>query len=216
MYSKVDVIWAAACEAHVINGGYIGASSANPQNKRFNKHIMLQLISEPSSISEASFEKGKDVQAYLKGLVFQMLSDSLTYYSQKLVRIASTDYENEEDVVPEIGIIASAPRAVEKHMEREYARSNIENSTGGYIGNIGDRVQLEITILKVVYSEQWNCYYINALTSTDSVVLFSSSKNELQRIKSEHLISATVRSHEENDGYKLTRLSRIKIMKRGK
>ena len=126
------------------------------------------------------------------------------------------------------GYIAYAPVAYEKYVEemkrraeREAAKS-AERNASDYVGQVGQRIDIEIANMKLVTSweTQWGLTWLYKFTDADGNVLVWFASKPLERVNkngvyedvtSVERIKATVKEHTERDGVKQTVITRCKV-----
>lgn len=116
------------------------------------------------------------------------------------------------------GYIAYAPVAYERYEERmakkaaSPAESAAEAATSKYVGEVGKRIETDITSAKLLTTmeTQWGVTFLYKFVDTAGNVLvwFASSPIELDGISR---IKGTVKTHNERDGVKQTILTRCKV-----
>jgi hypothetical protein len=74
------------------------------------------------------------------------------------------------------------------------------------IGTPGDKVQLDVEIIKSNFSQQWNTWYATGVTQDNSAVFFA-YRQELAR-GAKHTIQGTVKAHRDGS----TQLNRVSIV----
>lgn len=180
----VEQIWGAACQALSVNDGvYIRRHDIEFDPEKYtgklsNQELIRFYAYNTDRISEQSIKDGMEVRAYLNGMMFKILAEEkIGEYFTRLIRLA-TD-ENLQLTNKNIHFIASAPSAVIREQLKDEMNREIKRATGGYIGSEGDKVQLNIKILRSHYSEQWERNYITGITTNDQVVSFSTKNKRL-------------------------------------
>ncbi len=126
------------------------------------------------------------------------------------------------------GYIAYAPVAYEKYVEemkrraeREAAK-NAERSASDYVGQVGQRIDIQIADMKLVTSweTQWGFTWLYKFTDADGNVLVWFASKPLERVNENGVyedvtsvarIKATVKEHTERDGVKQTVITRCKV-----
>lgn len=203
---NADDVWAAACAAQRLNGSYVkNRDSEDPNALRTNRELTQSFLETPESITEGDREQGQAVRAYYKGFTFKILQGKkLNDFDNTAMVIANRDViESTYDVA----VIASLPSCYERGAKRDADNRKLETARGGLIGRVGDKTKVTIEVVRSVYSQQWNVYFVSGVTTDDQAVFFS-YKNTIDAGK---LIIAegTVKRHGEN----ITQLNRVKVIK---
>lgn len=200
-----DDVWSASCAAQRINGAYVKnlADVAEGQNAATNRILIDQHLANPSFITEADRKQAELVRKYYKALTFKILQGKkLNEFDNNAMVIANRDViESNYD----IALIACLPSCYERAVKRDNINRKLESATGGYIGRIGDKVQVSVEVVRSNFSQQWNVFFVSGITSNDQAVFFSYKK----AIAPGAIIIAqgTVKAHRDNS----TQLNRVKV-----
>lgn len=197
----LEQVWGAACQALSVNDGtYIKQQDIEFDPEKYtgklsNQELIRFYAYNTDKISEQSIKDGMEVRAYLNGMMFKILAEEkIGEYFTKLIKLA-TD-ENLQLTNKNIAYIASAPSAVIREQLKDEMNREIKRATGGYIGSEGDKVQLNIKILRSHYSRQWERHYITGITTNDQVVSFSTKNKRLIVPNSVVSVKAFVFAHD--------------------
>jgi hypothetical protein len=200
---QADDVWGAACAAQRINGSYVKYIPDGEQGET-NRQMIDNFLANTDLITEADREQGKLVRTYYKGLTFKILQGKkLNDFDNTAMVIANRDViESTYDVA----VIASLPSCYERSVARDNINRKLENASGGYIGRIGDKIKVNVEVVRSSYSQQWNVYFVSGVTNDDQAVFFSYK----QPIDAGKLIIAqgTVKAHRGNS----TQLNRVKVI----
>jgi hypothetical protein len=213
-----DLVWAAACMAQRINGEYVKSldvaqayitnqdllpESERPIVKDTNRQILTRALEEPNTITDADKEQGIIVRRYYKGLSFKILQGKhLNAFANTALAISNRD---EIDSNYDIAIVASLPSCYERAVERDQIDRRISQASGGYMGPVGAKITANIEIVKSVYSQQWNTYYLTAMTDKDQPCFFA--YREGMDVGTTCIITGTVKAHRDDS----TQLNRVKV-----
>lgn len=213
---NADIVWAAACAAQRINGDYVKIVTSYATNeeilpnslqtpvKQTNRMIMDRLIADQSEITDADRQQGQAVRSYYKGLTFKILQGKrLSDFENTAMVIGNRDViENTYD----IAVIASLPSCYQRAVKRDNDSRKLENARGGLIGSVGQKVKVNVEVVRSSFSQQYNVFFISGVTTDDQAVYFS-YRNEIDAGK---LIIAegTVKRHGDN----ITQLNRVKVI----
>lgn len=198
-------LWAASWQAYVLNGKqYIKAIAPDVPNHKTNKTIVQELLADPTQITQESREQGETMRRYFMGLTFKMIEGrNLSPFMQGAYDAAckNTIIDNFD-----FGVIVSLPATYEKATSRDTVDRRIRFAQGGYLGTIGDKVSCEIEVLKRLWSEKWNTWYITGITDSDQVLFFAHKTNIEIGIRVK--IIGTVKGTRDNS----TQLNRVKVL----
>jgi hypothetical protein len=205
---SADKVWGAAVTAQRINGGYVKLSVLTEADKASNKLSNRQLIEsfmvDSNLITEEDMEQGKKVRAFYQAFTFKILKGKqLSEFDNTAMLIANRDViESNYDVA----VIASLPSCYERGVKRQTIDQRVNFATGGFIGQVGNKVSTSIEVLRSVYSHSYNVNFVTGINSDDQVVFFA-YKNELPAGKMFD-IYGTVKGHRDNT----TQLNRVKVI----
>lgn len=206
IFDTMDVV-AAACAAQRVNGQYIKVPyQLGEENKRqTNRELVYQFLEDVSFITDSDRLMAEDIKSHYQGKTFKILGGGfVTDYDRTTMKML------EEETCPEgynVAVLASIPASYLKSVARDKADSRTRFATGGYIGKIGDKVQLDVEIIKSVFSQKYNVYFATAITKGEEVVFFS-FKQELT-IGTLMTIKGTVKNQRDGN---VTQLNRVKIV----
>lgn len=202
---NADDVWAAACAAQRLNGSYVKYSDPNdPNSLRPNRELLEAFLETPESLTQADRDLGTEVRKYYKALTFKILKGvKLNEFENNAMVIANRDVIASKY---DIAVIASLPASYDRGVQRDNLNRRIDFATGGFIGQVGQKVTLDVEVLRSVYSQQWNCFFITALTDKDQPIFFS--YREAIDVGTKLKVAGTVKAHRE----KSTQLNRVKVL----
>lgn len=205
---NADDVWSAACAAQRINGSYVKLSvvseSEPATTKLSNRIIVEQLLADTFLITDEDREQGKKVRAFYQALTFKILQGKqLNDFDNTAMLIA-----NREVITGnyDVAVIASLPSCYERGVERQTAEQRVNFATGGFIGKAGDKVTLEIEVIKCTYSQIYNVFFVTGISTNDQPVFFS-YKHQVPTGDTMN-IYGTVKAHRDN----ITQLNRVKVL----
>jgi hypothetical protein len=210
-----DTVWSAACAAQRINGEYVKAVTSYVTNedilpesdqtppKEINRDIINRLVADPSQITDADRVQAEAVRKYYKGFTFKILQGKmLSEFDNNAMVIANRDVIQ---ATYDVAVIASLPASYERAVKRDNLNRKIESASGGFVGRVGDKVNLTVEVVRSVFSQQWNVFFITGLTKDDQPVFFS-YREAIPTGKS-IVAQGTVKAHRDNT----TQLNRVKV-----
>ena len=209
-----DAVWAAAAYAHRINAGdYLkdpeyardadGLWTGNVLRLR-NRDVMRQALGDEGLITDADRDLGRRARDYVsKNILVKTLKGTLSEFEQSLQRtVTMVDFDEWSSRV-ELAIVASQIRGYEQAVQLEAAMEGISSEP---VAAIGAKVDIEITVVKSVYSQNFGVYFITGVTIDKRAVFFSYR----DRLANGHQcrVRGTVKAHRENS----TQLNRVRIV----
>ena len=203
-----DNVWGAACQAQRINGSYVKLSILTEEDKSSNKLSNRQMIEtfmvDSSLITEEDMEQGKKVRAFYQALTFKILQGKqLNDFDNTAMLIANRDVITSNY---DVAVIASLPSCYERGVKRQTVDQRVNFSTGGFIGQVGNKVSTSVEVLRSAFSQTYNVNFITGINSDDQVVFFA-YKSELE-VGKMYDIYGTVKGHRDNT----TQLNRVKVI----
>jgi hypothetical protein len=213
---SVSDVWAAACAAQRVNGGYYKESTylwdeithINKLDKRRNRDIMMEFLQNPDRLLVEDVEAGEQARDFLqKDLTFRALKGQLKDFDQSVSRcLAVTDRFYTVTHRYEMAVIASLPSSARRSQDRQSSDQRMKFARGGLIGKIGDKIMTNAEVISANYSQQYNIFWIRAITDQDQPVMFS---NKEKFDAGTHLtIQGKVKAHRDN----LTQLNYVKVL----
>lgn len=205
-----DLVFAAATAAYRMKGNeYVKAGAYNTDENgvatpvQSNRELISELVKNPDQIIESDRTTAADVRRYYQGLSFKILSGKmLGELDAKALALASGNTISERD----FGIVAYLPQGHERAQVRQNVDDRIQYAAGGLIGKIGDKIKMQVEVLRCSYSQKFGVFFVTALSDKDQPLFFA-YKNQLQ-IGGKINITGAVKAHRDSQ----TQLNRVKIV----
>ncbi len=213
---SVDNVWGAAVAAQRINGEYLKEEKRTfdmvtgevVDRKLRNRDIMFDLLANPAQLTVEDIAQGQECRKFLQqDITFRALKGKLTEFDSSTSKVIAV--EDEFDTVKhklELAVVACLPASHQRALERQATQERVRQTTGQYVGQPGNKVQLSVEIVKSNYSQQWNTWYATAITADNSAVFFA-YRQELAR-GAKHTIQGTVEAHRDGS----TQLNRVSVL----
>ena len=207
---NADDVWAAAVAAQRINGAYVKLSmisESDPKmNQKSNRQIVESFLVDTFSITDEDRAQGKKVRSFFQALTFKILQGKqLSEFNNTAMLIANRDVITS---TYDIAVICSLPATYLKASKRDDVDRRINFASGGKVGVVGEKVTLNIEVVKQIYSQKWMTWYITGITAEDQSVFFA-YKDEIEiEIDKTISILGTVKGHRDNS----TQLNRVKVL----
>lgn len=207
---SAERVWASAAYAHRENEGEYHKEEQWMMNatppyrlREANRTLMWRAIRDISLLTEADYEFGRVVRDWVrKDLMIKTLKGQLGEFDTGLLASAQMDEYLMSDRY-EIALVCSRPKAYEDTRQIEEAMEGISREP---LAPIGDKVTESVTVVKAVYSVNYNTFFITAVTQSRHAVFFA--YRERLPIGHQCEIRGTVKSHRENS----TQLNRVKVV----
>lgn len=214
-YSVSDV-WGAACHAQRINGMYLKedlwewpseTATAMQLKRKSNRNIMMEALDNPFMITDEDRSAGEQCLKFISNdMTFRALQNKLRDFDRSVMKItAVTDRFFPQMHKLELATVACLPNSYQRALKRIEEQDRL-GQTAGYIGTVGDKVTINVDIVRCVFSQKWNTYYATAITDNNETVFFSI--REPLNTGTLLVVEGTVKAH--RDGQ--TQLNRVKVL----
>lgn len=204
-----DLVWAAAVVADRINGGkYVKQPEYNVEEEIIvepNKVLVKKVLAGDIAVTDADIELGQTIRKYLSK---QMLMKTLkgktnnSDFDQSLIKLLEAETLQSTDYL-ELAIVASQPLAYYRLVKTEEAMEDVVREA---VAEPGQRVNTRVTVIKCVYSMNYNVHFVSAKTESNRMVFFS------QRIKMDVDQTYNIRGTVGEFNGETTRLRRVKVL----
>ena len=212
---SVDDVWGAAVAAQRTNGEYLKEDKTNITEdgsyetlQKRNRDIMMDFLAVPGTITDEDRVTGRECRRFLQNdLTFRALKGQLSAFDASVSRVVAV--EDEFDTVQhrlELAVVACLPQSHQRALVRQSIQDRVRNASGGYVGNVSDKVALDAEVVSANWSNTYNIFWVTAITQ-DNQALFFSYKSQLNSGIQIKLIG-TVKAHRDNK----TQLNRVKVL----
>lgn len=202
---KADDVWSAACQAQRINGSYVKVAVIDERNLKTNRKIVEELLADTTKITQEDREQAEIVRRYFKSITFKIIEGkTISEFMRTAMHVADKD---EITSVYDLATIISLPATYERASKRDSLDNRIKWARGGYVGVVNEHIDLKIEIVKRLWSQKWNTWYLTGITEDDQAVYFA-FKRQVE-IGDTMCITGKVKSQRETS----TQLSHVKEKK---
>jgi hypothetical protein len=203
-----DLVWAVACAAYRVNGGYFKQSEVTSDGKIVrptNRDLVRQYLAEPGTVTSDDLEQGRKCrqdllnQATMAALKNQVTEWTLLTAEMAILDTITTDYQ--------VSVITAMPKSHSQNLARETVDGRLAYCDSDPVGRINERVEVVGEVVRSNYSNQYNTHYVTVITDANRQVFFAYR----ERIEpgAEIKICGRVKRHAD----RATQLSRVKIHK---
>jgi hypothetical protein len=207
-----NLVWAAACAAQRINGEYFKGTKwpdAPVDSKTSNRDLIENILRNDAAtiavVTDEDREQGELVRRFYKALTFKLITgNKLSDFDNTALALSNVDTITTKY---ELAVIASLPSCYVRGAARNTVENRVKFAAGGYIGQYGDKVKLNVEVLRSFFSQQWATHYVTAITADDQAIFFS-FKNDPPAVGSKVTVAGTIKSHKDNQ----TQLNRVKVL----
>ena len=163
-----DQVWGLAVAADRVNGGYFKEDVYVMENEcqkrvtQANKMMVKQWLREGAftEATEADIEQGREIRHYFNGFLLKELSGKINDFERQALRIAQIDEFTSKNLL-EFAIVSCLPSTQRRDVDKNALAAEVRNSTQ-LTGQVGDKIQGEIEIVKSYYSQEYNKFRITA------------------------------------------------------
>jgi hypothetical protein len=196
-----SVVWAAACAAYRINGGYIKVLDSD---KKDNKTLVREILESGIPIEDEDLKQGQTVRDYISKVVtVATLKGTLDVWGQEMARASQlATIWNSYD----LNVIASMPATYARYLERERVHERLSDTSTNYQATIGDKIELDVEVLENKYSQKWATYYVTVV-DTDNRAWYFAHRQSLTKGK-KYTIRGTVKRLAD----RMVQLNRVKLL----
>lgn len=203
-----DQVWAAACAAYRVNGGYFKQPQVTDQGvitRPTNRELVRQYLAEPDSVTADDIEQGRKCrQDLLKQATMSALRNRAAEWDLLTAEMAgldtiTTDYQ--------LSVITAMPKSHSQNLARETVDTRLAYCDSDPVGRVDERVEITGEVVRSNYSNQYNTHYVTVITDTNRQAFFAYR----ERIEpgANIRICGRVKRHAD----RATQLSRVKIHK---
>lgn len=158
-------------------------------------------------------DEAETVAAKILAWILSDEFDGTTDYVLNLKSIAAGKAVSTRNV----GMIASAPQAYAKHLDRSLIRERERNAMldSVHVGEIKERMEMGVVVKNVRYIDgEWGTSTLYTLVDTAGNVIkwFASSDKLGDQEGATAVIKATIKKHEEYNGIKITHITRAAVI----
>jgi hypothetical protein len=217
MKHSVDNVWGAAVAAQRMNGSYVKEtmyktdpemSSNTVIHKRRNRDIMADILANPALLTVEDIAQGQECRRFLQNdITFRALKNKLTEFDSAVSKVlAVTDDFDTVKNKYELAVVACLPQSHQRALAREANQARIQQTSGEYIGQVKDKVTVNVEIIRCVFSQNYNTWFATAVTQDNQAVFFSI--RESYDAGTWLTIRGTVKAHKDGS----TQLNRVSIL----
>jgi hypothetical protein len=208
------LVLSAACAAQRVNGNkYIkyDIEKNNFVNDKdevvkytTNRALVETYIEQPEHIMDIDREMAEKVRSYWNGKTFKLLTgEYMSDFDRNMLTLMQKETVTEGY---DVAVLASMPNSYQKNLKLDERDRRVKYSQGGYVGTVGERVNIQVEVLKCVFSQKWFTHFVTGITSSDQAVFFS--YKEQVTVGNVLNIAGTVKRQDNNQ----TQLNRVKVL----
>ena len=205
-----DQVWAAACAAYRVNGGYLKHPEVNDQGvitRHTNRDLVRRYLLDAGEHYVTATDRRQGTKCrldLLKQATMSALRNRATEWDLLTAEMAglgtiTTDYE--------VSVITAMPKSHAQNLTRESVDGRLAYCDHTPVGPVNHRVDIAGEVVRSNYSSQYNTHYVTVITQDNRQVFFAYR----ERIEpgTNIRICGRVKRHAD----RATQLSRVKIYK---
>jgi hypothetical protein len=166
MQFTADQVWGCAAAAQRINDGYFKEPEFEPDSntlvRKANKTMVKDWLRENNfvEVSEADYAAGRQAREHFKSYMLLAMTGKLNDFQQTAYKIATKEEFTGRDLY-DFAVISCLPSVAQRDQQRTDIKREIYASSQ-LIGNEGDAVVGDITVVKSHYSQEYAKHKITA------------------------------------------------------
>jgi len=203
---NADLVWSAACTAYRLNSGYlkepevIGDQVVRPSNRELVRRCLENL----SLITDVDREQARDCRRYMASAVtMQALRTELGEWAKITAKVCDLDTVTSNY---DLSVITAMPQSYAKQLKKESVDARLARCDEAHAGQLGDKVELTVEILRNNYSAKYNTWFVSGITENNLAVFFAYR----EELKSDQTLK--IRGTVKRLVDRATQLNRVKIV----
>ena len=205
-----DLVWAAACAAYRVNGGYFKQAEFTDQGQitRPANRDLVRLYCMDTGlefITDQDQDQGRKCRqdlvnaATMSALKNQATEWTLLTAKMVALDVITTDYE--------LSVITAMPKSHSQTLARESTDGRLAYCEAESVGTINQLVTVQGEVIRSNYSAKWNTFYVTMITDSNHQVFFA------YREGLEPGRQVKLRGRVKRHADRATQLSRVKLEK---
>ena len=201
-----DLVWSAACTAYRLNGGYlkepevIGDQVIRPTNR----DIVRQALANTAMITDADREQAQQCRRHMAtSVTMQALRTELGEWARITARVCELDAITS---MYDLSVITAMPQSYAKQLKKESVDARLARCDQAHAGQLGDKVELVVEILRNNYSAKYNTWFVSGIAENNCQVFFAYR----EQLKSDQTLK--IRGTVKRLVDRATQLNRVKVM----
>jgi hypothetical protein len=161
-----DQVWACAAAAQRINNGYFKEPAFEPESntllRKANKTMVKDWLRENNflEVCEDDYAAGRQAREHFKSYMLLAMTGSLNDFQQTAYKIATKEEFTGRDLY-DFAVISCLPSVAQRDQQRTDIKRELYSSEP-LVGNEGDAIVGDITVLKSYYSQEYAKHKITA------------------------------------------------------
>jgi hypothetical protein len=201
-----DLAWSAACTAYRLNNGYlkqpevIGDQVVRPTNRDLVRRCLENL----SLITDADRDMAQQCRKHMAASVtMQALRSELGEWARITAKVCGLDTITS---MYDLSVITAMPQSYAKTLKKESVDARLARCDQAHVGQLKDKVELVVEILRNNYSAKYNTWFVSGITNNNRAVFFAYR----EQLKSDQTLK--IRGTVKRLVDRATQLNRVKVM----
>ena len=206
---SADLVWAAACAAYRVNGGYFKQAEFTDQGQitRPANRDLVRLYCVDTGlgfITDQDRDQGRKCrQDLVNAATMSALKNRATEWTLLTAKMAALDTINTDY---ELSVITAMPKSHSQTLARESTDGRLAYCETEPVGVANQMVTVQGEVVRSNYSAKWTTFYVTMITDTNHQVFFAYR----QGLEQGQLIKLRGRVKRHAD--RATQLSRVKLI----
>lgn len=200
-----DLVWSAAFAAYRINGDYLKTPEKNAEGKivkPMNRELVQLALYDASMITDSDRKQAGKARQYMASVcTMNALKGELSEWGQITAKLCALDTITSNY---DVAVITAMPKSYANSLKKEAVDARLRKCEG-YVGQVGDKVELPVEILRHNYSAKFNTWFISGVTEDNRAVHFA--YREAVKPNQTITVRGTVKRHTDRS----TQLNRVKM-----
>ncbi len=208
MEFTADQVWGLAVRADLANGGYVKEDrwdyslSSPVMVNRANKTLVKEWLRENHQPTDEEVAQGQEYRRYFNTFTLKAIMGKITDFERQALRIAQMDTFTGRDLL-EFAIVSCLPMAARRDQRQQDLKRELFHSEQ-LLGDLGDVVAGDITVIECRWKPEYNKFRINARMG-ESFVDFWFTRN----LEGEQRIKGKIKALRDD---KTTQLNYVKLL----
>lgn len=205
-----EVMWALAAYADRVNGGRYVKEAQRDEQGNVVAERNRDIIREQSQrglpdVTDADFETGRGARKWHRGrlMVKILRGEPLGEFEQELNRALECEEFSNRDNAMQAAVVASQIASYRKGQAQEAMMETVDRSP---LAPVGHKVAVDATVVRSVYSINYNVFFVTARTQCNRLVFFSFREALVDGCPIR--VRGTVKAHRPDS----TQLNRVKLV----
>lgn len=172
----------------------IGGYYPNPEYKKKNSLLVREFMDDRKFILDEDRARVEEIKKFVQQLLTIKIlkNDSLDDFDRKMMSVV-----NQEKISENLLSVAAYVPAFYHRELREYSiQDRLDRTNKDYLGEPDSKIDTTIEIVRYRYSQNYRCFFANAISSDNKRVFFAYSGSTNFEVGKQYAVKATVKRHD--------------------